>query len=186
MRAGNKFERLLYKPEENLEAPLKEERVKISSRFVKFFVAGSALEAVRLLAFHFLFVRGSSLSSNFYSQLASLILSFPFLAKFIWPDRGGVTVVRLLRYVLVWVIALAIKLPLLELMIEPCQRAQVVIDLWRLANLPSPAAWLPFYRLVFGCANLVTALMDLIVAVGLKYVLFDRLVFVVRVPKKEP
>lgn len=117
----------------------------IHSRFTKYFVVGSVLETVRMVSFHFLLNESgsTSLKSNFYSLLLSLIVGFPLMAKFIWPDRGGMTVGQVVRYIAVWLLALGIKLPLLGVIFEPCPSAQVSIDarvvsfpmLWGLGTL---------------------------------------------------
>lgn len=151
----------------------------IHSRFAKYVIVGSVLETVRMVSFHFL-LNGSgstSLESNFYSLLVSLVVGFPLMVKFIWPDRGGMTVGQVVRYTAVWLLALGIKLPLLGIISGPCPSVQISIDAW-LADFPMLWGLETLRGMIFSCVNLTTAAMDFFVAIGLKYVLFDRLVFI--------
>lgn len=151
----------------------------IHSRFAKYFVVGSVLEMVRMISFHLLLNESgsTSLESNFYSLLLSLIVGFPLMAKFIWPDRGGATVGQVARYITVWLLALGIKLPLLGVISEPCPSLQVSIDAWAV-NFPMLWGLGTLREMFFSCVNLTTAAMDFFIAIGLKYILFDRLVFI--------
>lgn len=150
------------------------------SRFLRFFITGSVIEAVRMILFTVLLSGASIWESNLYSLIVSVLVSFPIFGWFVWPDRPGSRRAQLVKFLLVSLVAIFIKLPLLEYLLLPCPYFQRTVDVWVFG---SPVTGLPlfgfFYGLLGSCVNWVTAAMDLVVAVGLKYFFFDRFVFLV-------
>lgn len=151
---------------------------KPAHRFVKYFIVGSFIEATRLLSFHLFFGSGESWAGNLYSLVVSLLFGFPLVAWLVWPDRPGSRWFQAIKYVGVWLLGVAIKLPIFELLKPGCLAVQPFLNNWRLLL----DGWLPglgfFSSLVSKCPNLLAATLDLLIAVGLKYYLYDKVVFV--------
>ena len=153
--------------------------MKINHRFLRFFAVGVILEAVRLIIFHATSLEKGILTANDISLALSLGLGLPLSAKFIWPDRGGISVGKFASYLAVWAFAFLIKLPLLTVLVMPCPAIQPTIDI--LINTLIMTESFDFITdFVFSCRNVAAAGMDFFVAFGLEYVLLNRLVFIKR------
>lgn len=150
--------------------------MKVNYRFLRFLAVGVMLETVRLLIFNAAAIEEGIFTANAISLVLSLGVGLPLAARFIWPDRGGVSVGKIVSYFGVWAVAFLIKLPLLSVLVLPCSVFQPALDVL-VDSMLIPRLFDAITGFVFSCRNVAAAGMDLFVAFGLEYILLNRLVF---------
>jgi len=151
--------------------------MKVNYRFLRFLAVGVTIETVRIVIFHVTSIEKGILAANTVSLVLSLVVGLPLAAKFIWPDRGEMSVGKIVSYLVVWVVAFLVKLPLLTVLVIPCPVIQPILDI--LADTLIVMESFNFITdFVFSCRNVAVAGMDLFVAFGLEYILLNRLVFI--------